>query len=445
MLCIEFPPVNTTGNFRSAGFARHFTQHDADVCVLTADENSQTAIFNKSVDRSLMNGLEKVYIHRFPIKPLARFWQTKWGNFLRIWWNLTDGIDKRWYNKKNKPSIHQVISEFQPDCVYVSLPPFSMSSVALIISKKWDIPLITDMRDAWSLWGVGPFQTPIHYKLVKLLERKLFYHSSLILSVTDELGADFLSQHPQLATRKLRTIFNGFDADLVKNPEVFQQHKTSIETIKIGYVGSFYYLPKAEQLHNIKWYKRKGLKKMYYWPRKENWIYRSPYFFLKALSRLIEQQPVYQKKVVFEHVGHCPEWLSDMISDLNLKTNFYSHGFQPKTEVLRIQNTWHGILATSEEVEGGNHYCLPSKSFDMVASKKLILGFITPGSQKSFYEGLEQFIPFDPSHVDKNAKKLSSLIENVFKKPHESSALSDLFSREVQSAILLSLIKEIKN
>lgn len=441
MLCLEFPPVNTTGNYRSAGFARYFVKNGAEVCVLTADEQSQMATFKKTSDQSLMYGLERVSIHRFPIRPLAPVWKSKFGNFIRIWWNLTDGIDKRWYRGNNIASINCVIQDFQPDYLYVSLPPFSMSRVALSISKKWDIPLISDMRDAWSRWGVSPFQTSLHYLLVKSLESRLFNHSSLVLSVTEELGADFLNQHPRLSKSKLKTIFNGYDA-VLNSQKVFNETQSlDGKPLKIGYVGSFYYSPKAEKVRELKWYKRKGLQKLYYWPRKENWIYRSPYFFLKTLSRLIEDQPNYRDKIVFEHIGHCPDWLNQMIIDFNLKTNFYSHGFQSKKNVLQIQNTWQGILATSEEVEDGLHYCLPSKSFDMVASKKTILGFLTPGSQRAFYKDVKQFKLFEPKNLQENVAQLTRVIDNGFSDSTESTELDDFYARDTQAGILFDTMK----
>lgn len=445
MLCLEFPPVNTTGNFRSAGFARYFVQNGAEVCVLTADEQSQMATFKKTSDHSLMDGLERVIIHRFPIRPLALIWKSKLGNFVRIWWNLTDSIDKRWYRGKNISSINRVIKNFKPDCLYVSLPPFSMARAAMTISKRWNLPLISDMRDAWSLWGVSPFQTPFHYRLIKKLESRLFKHSKLILSVTEELGGDFLSQHPQLSKSKLKTIFNGYDA--VLNTNVNTKNKLNSghnKQLRIGYVGSFYYSPKAEKVRELKWYKRKGLQKLYYWPRKENWIYRSPYFFLKTLSCLIREKSEYRKRILFEHIGHCPDWLYQMVKDFNLEPNFISHGFQSKKNVLEIQNTWHGILATSEEVVDGLHYCLPSKSFDMVASKKTILGFLTPGSQRAFYENVKQFELFEPKKLNENVIKLADLVDQGLSNSLHPSKLTDFYSRDTQAAILLEAMKTLK-
>jgi len=42
------------------------------------------------------------------------------------------------------------------------------------------------------------------------------------------------------------------------------------------------------------------------------------------------------------------------------------------------------LLATSELVEGAEHYCLPSKLFTYIQSQKPILGFVTDGIQKEF-------------------------------------------------------------
>ncbi len=64
MICPEFPPVNTTGNYRSAGFARKFTKAGHEVQVITTTIESGEETFRKSTDDQLLVGLESIKIHR---------------------------------------------------------------------------------------------------------------------------------------------------------------------------------------------------------------------------------------------------------------------------------------------------------------------------------------------------------------------------------------------
>ena len=102
---LEFPPVNTTGNYRSAGFARYLLSKDDDVLVFTCEVAAGEQTFSKKADFSLMQGLEKAKIFRYKIKPLKKIWRTKLGNAIQIWWNTTDKIDKRWFLGKTQKEI----------------------------------------------------------------------------------------------------------------------------------------------------------------------------------------------------------------------------------------------------------------------------------------------------------------------------------------------------
>lgn len=406
MLCLEFPPVNTTGNYRSAGFARYLCENNVETVVLTGTVDTSEKTFSNKSDHNLLKGLEKAKIYRFPIAPIKPFWTKGIGDKIRIWWNTTDKMDKRWYFGENKKKIDSIITEEKPDLLYVSLPPFSMARAALEISKKFKIPLITDMRDAWSLWVSLPFSTRFHYKKVRRIERQLFEQSKLIIAVTPELVKDFREQHSHINPEKFLTIFNGYDDLNLNSDEVTK--KDSV--YRIGYTGSFYYHPDSENVMNEKWYKRSGLKKLYYTPRKEQWKYRSPFFFLKTMSILLDKTPDLKSKLVFEYVGASPHWLNSMIEELGLKDNFIHHGFVPKKEVLRIQNSWDAILATSEKVFDGQHFCLPSKLFDIVNSKKTILGFLTPGSQSNFLKDYGQVLFFEPDEFEENVDILKKVV-----------------------------------
>ena len=296
------------------------------------------------------------------------------------------------------------------------------------------------MRDAWSLWLSNSFQTRLHYKKIYNLEKTIFNRSSLVIGVTPELINDFRNQHPEISPLKFETIFNGYDDFITKN---FQILETDKSIFKIGYVGSFYFDPRIEKTKTLKWYKRKGLKKLYYSPRKEEWLYRSPYFFFKSLSKLLTINPELRDKVVFEFVGSTPYWLDNMIKKFSLQKNFINHGFRTKQEVLRIQSSWNAILATSEKINNGEHFCLPSKIFDAVASQKLIFAFLTPGSQYNFLKNYSQVTFFKPHETEFNITKLFKIINGLCD-DIKIDKLSVEYQREYQAKKMLNLLLNLK-
>lgn len=440
MICIEFPPVNTTGNYRSAGFARYLLAQGIETHILTTEVKSGIDVFNKSFDLNLLKGLESAEIHRFNVKPLKKFWQTKIGSFLRIWWHTTDSIDKRWYYGRNKTRIFQLVKEIRPDVIYVTLPPFSVSRVALDLSRKFNIPLVSDFRDAWSLWGTSPYSTKWHYKKVLNLERELISQSECVIGVTPELVDDLKKSHRQIKGTNYKVVYNGYDSGLnVAATPKQQNHITNI--VRVGYVGSFYYQPKSP----IRWYRidKRLLKQISYSPREEDWKYRSPYFFLKTLSKLKERNPKVAARVEFHLAGKKPIWLDSMLSELDVEANFVYHGFLKKEEVILLQNSWDILLATSERILGGKHFCLPSKTFDYISSKKPIWAFITDGTQKIFFNDYSQVKLFKPDDVEYNVEQIERIIDlNLFRKV-EATPLAKEYSRAYQSSHLQSILNSV--
>jgi hypothetical protein len=437
MFCLEFPPLNTTGNYRNAGFARVLSMSGVDVIVFTLSEQSGLNTFGKRLDLTLMHGLDKVKIFRYDVKPFNKIWRGKIGNAIRIWWNNTDKIDKRWFNGNSEYDILSIIKIEEPDVLFFSLPPFSVARMALRIHKLTGIPMIVDMRDAWSLWGTSPHATYFHYLYKKFTERKLFSKASTVIGVTPELIHDFKFQHPNINPNKFKVIFNGVD-----NFFSIDLPDCNSTIYKIGYVGSFYYSPSAENKAKLKWYQKRLKDVLNYTPRKETWIYRSPYFFIKTLSQTLLNNPKLRQRVSFEYIGEASTWLLDMINDAGLSDIFVNHGFKDKREVLAIQKSWSAILATSEKIEGGQHFCLPSKIFDAVQSKKRILAFVTAGTQETFLKGYPQTVFFNPDLLEKNSILLGQVIgegNNFLSFPLDSQ-----FTRETQSLKLIEIISKVK-
>jgi hypothetical protein len=179
-----------------------------------------------------------------------------------------------------------------------------------------------------------------------------------------------------------------------------------------------------------------------YSPRKEQWIYRSPHFFLKALSLVLKDSPRLRKSVCFEYLGAAPDWFLNMIKENQLNDIFINHGFKDKKEVLAIQNSWNAILATSEKVEDGEHFCLPSKIFDAVETKKRILAFVTPGSQENFLKEYPQSVFFNPDSIEQNSKLLKQVICEG--NAYNSKPLNKFYFRNEQSLKLISILNDGK-
>jgi hypothetical protein len=99
-----------------------------------------------------------------------------------------------------------------------------------------------------------------------------------------------------------------------------------------------------------------------------------------------------------------------MLQEFDLHDIYYCYGFVSHSESLKIQDNFDAFLATSEKVEGSEHYCLPSKLFDYLQKRKPILGFVTDGVQKDFLLNSGLGIICDPDDEKISAKLIGDLV-----------------------------------
>ena len=407
-IALEFPPQNNTGTYRSLKFVKYLPGHGVEPIVLTLTTESSELIFGTKSDNKLLEELKGIEIHRVPAE-IGTESKYKVINYLKIFFRLHDNIVNKW-EKEAQKKIDYLISNYALESVIITFPPFSCSRLVKYIKKKFDVKVIVDFRDAWSAWGNNFFPSYLHYRLIKRLEGDVFNKADKIITVTDELKEKFIKIHGEQIRNKFEVITNGFDFEL-NNIKVKTNSLNDKTTLRIGYIGSFYYDPKLEIENYKPWYKRKPNRMWQYSLKEEDWKYRSPYYFLVCLKELILEYPELKNKLTFEHIGLSPEWLITMIGDLGLSENFISHGFNTQVRVKEIASGFDYLLATAEKNLVGPHYCLPSKLFDYLEMKKPIIGFVTEGSQLEFLKNTGCALIFNPDYNSENIFKLRNVFQ----------------------------------
>jgi glycosyltransferase involved in cell wall biosynthesis len=408
-LVAEFYPVNTTGSYRPAKFVKYLQQFGYRPIVVTLKKETASSIFGAPIQleqlSELPSNVKVIEIDaKLPVQPTSKI-----KKFTKHFFSLDDGIGGSW--QKNVTSqIATIIKNESIELLYTTLPPFSVGILASKIASAYRIPFVVDMRDLWSYWGSNPHQSIVHFWLKKKIERKVFKSASRIIGVTPQLNHIFQYAHPNISSKKFEVITNGYDTE--------KEIPTSINLLPkskyvIGYTGSFYYEPSAAKIANTKWWKRQSFHKLNYYPQHENWLYRSPYFFLKTLASI---QPILRQKKIqieFHLIGKTPAWLIDMISHFELQDVFVSHGFLPKKDAEQMQQLFDIILCTSEKVENQEHYCLPSKLFDYITINKPLLGFVTDGIQKEFIQQSGLGICVNPDNQSECENAMLSILSGV--------------------------------
>jgi glycosyltransferase involved in cell wall biosynthesis len=408
IFCIlfEFPPLNVAGVYRPLRFVNALAEADYNVTVLTIELDANYLETNPRIDNNLLNLVnEKINVIRIPIGKIEHS-KNNLSSFYNSWKNSAGDRFYKLLSDDIKLKIENILVNNNSDLIFVSAPPFSMTLLGSNLSKKYNIPLVVDMRDAWLGWSMVPFPTYDYYLRRKILEKRVLKQATAILSVTPELIDKYKQDHPKINKDKFHLIYNSPNKKLIFK-DVFRAEGIKENTqFHIGYSGSFYYTPDTSLKEKFK----KPHRFLQYQKKIDNWKYRSPYYFFKAFKIFLENNYNFKDKVFFDYIGNPEPWLKEMILELELESNVIFHGVLPYHEVLELENKFDLLLATSEKTKGTNHYCLPSKLFNYINSAKPIIGFVTDGPQKDFIQNINCGIIINPDDSSKAASKIEDII-----------------------------------
>ena len=432
-LVYEFPPLNSGGSHRPYRFAKYLQQFGINPVIVTPE------VEEDKFDNTLLSELDNdIKIIRTRVSKSTKMDQILSKNYF----NILNPEARKW-KKYLYPILEKLIKEVDFQAMYVTAPPFSIADLGAEVSKKFNIPLILDMRDHWSHWNITPFTSYLHYRLILRKENQWFKQASAVLAVSEQMIEDFENIHPDIDKDKFHTVRNSYSKEIVNiNDEILVRKPTKENPLKIGYVGSFYYHPYQRELIFNAWWKKKPHQWLQYTPRKEDWLYRSPYFFFKTLQQFIELYPDLAKLIKVEFIGAKPEWLVEMIKEFGLQNHVTLKGFLPHQESIAFQKTCDALLGTSMKVIGGREYCIAGKSYEYIAQQKPILAFMTEGSQKDFFAESGISLIFDADDTEKNVELLKGFIEGEVNFKPNKAFIKQINTKETTKK-LANIIKKV--
>lgn len=425
----EFPPINKGGTQRPLKFVKYLRDFNINPIVLTLHPESYPLVYdNYRLDEATFHEINKVAeIHQIKSENILKLYQGKVNGFFSIYFSLVQKEARGW-EPYLLPKVESLVKENKIKAIFATVPPFSIAPLACALAQKHRLPLVLDFRDAWSQWVMNPFGSYLHYKLLLQLEERCLKVASAIVGTSDQTLSDFIKVHPKIEKEKFHLIPNGFDAD-ISSWEL--KKSNSDNKFLIGYVGSFYYNPEARKKMFTPWWKKKGHHIFEYTPKKEDWLYRSPYFFFKALARLKEVDLLAFNKVEVVFAGVVPDWLPGMVEEFKLQEKVKFLGWLNHQESLKFQKSCDGLLLTSSKVIGGEDYSIAGKTFEYITMGKPIIAFVAEGAQKRFLEETGISVICNPDDEDDSSTVLADLINNKILPEPNSQFLNSLHRKEL--------------
>lgn len=407
----QFPPLNIIGARRPYYFAKYLHEHGIYPTILTLDPNDYDKVYSKvKIDHSLLDNDTKLDIRYIRSTNLLAKRKNKLQEFLSIYLNTYRGSEGKYWAHDFIKNASEIVEREKMEAIFVTAPPFSILPLVKKIARKYNLPFYVDMRDPWALWVTNPYPNYLNFILTKRNEYNILKSASTIIATSPETIKDFEKLHNKIDHHKYRYIPNGFN-DEIKFEDIRYEPKSRI---RIGYVGSFYYDPESRKAIMSPFWKKKGHKIFQYVPRKEDWLYRSPFFFLRAIHKMICDHPETMEMIEIHFAGPTPNWLKNMVSDFNLEKVVTYHGFLNHADVISLQKSCDFLLLTSAKVINGYDYSIAGKTYEYFDMKKSILGFVCDGAQKEVLVNSGLSVVFNPDEVDFNAAYLYQIFVKGF-------------------------------
>jgi hypothetical protein len=439
-IAFEFPPLNLGGVHRPLAFVKWLPQSGINPVVITVDKESYPELFDtyrydETLGKEIRESTVLIPVKSDKIPPASKF-----GQFASIYFTIHGNETKYWKNGFYK-AVESAVKKYAPRAIFATVPPFSILPLATEVAKKHGLPLILDFRDAWSQWRTIPYGTIFHYWKTLQMEGKYLKRADAIITTSEQTLNDFKKLHREIPAGKLYYVPNGYNGSL----NLWQPIAKDKPEFVIGYVGSFYYSPEARKQMLQPWWQKRGHRILQYIPNRQDWLYRSPYFFFKAIQQLNISDPVLGSKIRIRFAGKIQDWLKDMIRSFGLEDKVSLMGEISHKESLSFQADCDALLITSARQMGGRDYSIAGKTFEYLQMQKPIIAFVSDGAQKDLLKKGGTALICNPDDTEESVRLLSALFKGSLDLHPDLVFLQGL-SRKVLTERLAEIISsQIKN
>jgi glycosyltransferase involved in cell wall biosynthesis len=210
------------------------------------------------------------------------------------------------------------------------------------------------------------------------MEEAALREANVSVATSHVTRIDWLRQFPAVDPNRLVTVYNGYDrAELATVPD--PPPRADGERT-IAYVGTFYYEPSSRKGLLSKFWQRAPHRWLFFTPRREDWLYASPYYFLRGLRRFADQHPAVAGRLTVQFGGTVPHWLPDMLRETGTASMVQLLGRVSHRDSLRIQKWADALLLLSSRVLDGPDNRIAGRMFEYFGLRRPILALLSEGA-----------------------------------------------------------------
>ncbi len=215
LLAYYFPPIGGAGAQRPVKFVRHLPSLGYEPIVVTGpgDSIGRWTPADATLSADIPSGTRVVRVPG-PEPQGAGTWSARWGNRAERWLGLPSAWSRWWIS-----GAVEAGAQFDDvDVVYSWMSPYDSAEAALRLSQAIGKPWVADLGDPWALDEMMVFPSGLHRQQELRRMRRLLASAAAIVMSTPEAVLRVRAAFPELASKQILAIPNGFDANDFEEP-----------------------------------------------------------------------------------------------------------------------------------------------------------------------------------------------------------------------------------
>jgi glycosyltransferase involved in cell wall biosynthesis len=213
------------------------------------------------------------------------------------------------------------------------------------------------------------FETTLHARLERQAMGSVLRHADAIVMNTPEAAARLCSTFPELATKRITSIVNGYDAADFEGAAPPRQDRS----FRIVHTGS---------LHQ--WAARRSLVRRVLGGEMDgvNVLTRSLLYLGQALEQLLRERPELRNRMELHLAGRLTDADRQVIAGSPI---LREHGFLPHDETIDLMRSADLLFLPMHDVPPGRRVAIvPCKTYEYLGSGRPILAAVPDGDARDF-------------------------------------------------------------